>query len=123
MEQRDKYAEKRQHKRAYIRFPVECRGKSYWQCVEAHDISAGGLFLITDKVEPPQTKLEIIFTFHKRLIHAEAQVVWSRSKPAKDESGDMQPAGMGIMFTRLIPIGSKDFIDDLVKMMEEKPNA
>ena len=68
------WEEKRRHKRAFIKFPVEFRSDSSWQYVEARDISAGGIFIVTDKVEPPQTKIEIIFEFGYRLKYKDYEI-------------------------------------------------
>ena len=116
------WEEKRKFQRAFVKLPVEYRSKSFWQYVEARDVSAGGMFLVTDKVEPPHTKIEVMFEFgkdDKKFIHAEAIVAWSRPKPGRDESGDIQPAGMGIMFTKITPLVAKDFIDRVVKSLKE----
>lgn len=121
------WEEKREWKRAYIKFPVECRGKSFWQMIEAMDISAGGMFVVTDRVEPAQTKIEIMFEFgeaEKKFIYAEGVVAWNRSKPVQDEAGNVtQPAGMGIKFTKLTPLAAKDFIDKIVKKKTEEGNG
>ncbi|MBU0549157.1 MAG: PilZ domain-containing protein [Candidatus Omnitrophica bacterium] len=112
------WQEKRRFKRAYIKFSVEYRGKSFWQIVEAQDISAGGMFIATQKIEPPQTKVEIMFTFgkdNKRVIHAEGVVAWNRREPGNDEEGNILPAGMGIMFIKFLPSRSQNFIKDLIE--------
>ena len=112
------WEEKRQFKRAFIKISVEYRGKSCWQVVEAQDISAGGMFIATEKIEPPQTKVDIMFSFgknDKKFIHAQGVVVWARSKPSQDEEGNLLPAGMGIMFTKFLPARSKDFINNLIE--------
>jgi len=117
------WQEKRKYKRAYVRFPVEYRGKSFWQVVQAQDISAGGMFITTQKVEPPQTNVEILFSFGKdntRLIHAEGVVAWNRAKPKDDGKGNILPAGMGIMFTKFLPSRSQNFIKDLIENQGEK---
>jgi Tfp pilus assembly protein PilZ len=121
------WEEKRQYRRAYIKLNVECRGKSFWQCVETRDISAGGIFVVTDKVEPAKTKIEVMFEFSegesKKIILAEGVVAWSRSSSFKDQSGQQQPPGMGIMFTKVTPSVGKNFIDQFVKNVEEKKNG
>jgi len=121
------WEEKREFKRATIKVKVECRGKSFWQYVETRDISAGGMFVETDKVEPAKTKIEVMFEFEqqaeKKFIHAEAVVAWSRPKPVKEESGEIVPAGMGIMFTKIMPSGGKEYIDQLVKQLQEKKDG
>lgn len=116
------WEEKRKYKRAFIKLMVEYRGKTFWQMVEARDISAGGMFIATDKIEPPQTKIEVIFELgkenQKKTIRAEGVVAWSRASAIKDDKGELQPAGMGIMFTKIFPYVSKEVIDALVKNTE-----
>lgn len=110
--------EKRKHKRAFVKLKVEYRGKSFWQMVEARDISAGGMFIATEKVEPAQTKIEVMFelgTEKKKTIRAEGVVVWNRTQSIKNDNGEILPAGMGIMFTKIIPFISKQFIEDMIK--------
>src|SRR3989338_647842 len=117
------WEEKRKQKRALIRLKAEYRGKNLWQMVEARDISAGGMFIATDKVEPAQTKVELLFELgkdeHKKTICVEGVVAWNRLKPIKDEKGELQPAGMGIMFTKITPSVSKNAIDEIVKEMDK----
>ncbi|MBU1998650.1 MAG: PilZ domain-containing protein [Candidatus Omnitrophota bacterium] len=118
--------ERRHHKRAYIHIPVECRGKNYWQCIETIDVSAGGMFIASEKVEPPNTKIEIMFEIgenEKKFVRADAIVAWSRAKPVKDDKGDIQPAGMGIQFTKVNPLSAKDFIDQLISKREENKSG
>ncbi len=112
------WEEKRKHKRVNLQISVECRGKNFWQCVVTNDVSVGGMFIATDKVEPPQTAVDVMFEIggdHTRFIHAEGVVTWARSKPAADEKGQMQPAGMGIMFIKLMPLTAKDYIEEMIK--------
>lgn len=117
--------ERRKNKRAYIRIPIECRGKNYWQCIHSVDISSGGMFVEAEKVEPADTKIEIMFEVgekdgEKKFVRADAVVMWSRANPIKDGQGNIQPAGMGIQFTKVNPMSAKDFIEQLVRKMEEK---
>jgi hypothetical protein len=58
----------------------------------------------------------------KRFIHAEGVVAWNRPKSQTTPQGEVLPAGMGIMFTRLIPISSQEFIDNEIKKLEQKNN-
>ena len=110
--------EKRKHKRALVKLKVEYRGKSFWQMVEAQDLSAGGMFIATEKVEPAQTKIEVMFELgkeDKKTIRAEGVVAWNRTQSIKSADGEVLPAGMGIMFTKITPFLSKQFIDDMIK--------
>jgi len=84
------------------------------------------MFVVSEKIEPPQTKIEVMFTFgedDKRFIHAEGVVAWNRSKPTDDGTGNILPAGMGIMFTKFLPFRSQKFIDDVIKKMESENDA
>lgn len=116
--------EKRKYKRAFIKLAVEYRGKSFWQMVEAKDVSAGGMFVATDKVEPAQTKVEIIFELgkepYKKTIRAEGVVAWSRALASKDDKGEVTPPGMGIMFTKTFPFVSKEIFENLLKEAEQQ---
>ncbi len=109
---------KRKHKRVNLKISVECRGKNFWQCVITNDISAGGMFIATDRVEPPQANVDVMFEIgddHKRPIHAKGRVTWVRTEPIIDEDGQIQPSGMGIMFTKLVPLMAKDYIEEMIK--------
>ena len=122
------FEEKRQHRRAYIRLSVEYRGKSSWQMIEARDISVGGMFIVTEAVEPPNTEVEVMFEFgegekNKKFVQAKGVVAWNRKKEIRDEDGNVQPAGMGIKFTKLSPLSAKDFINEAVKKLEENTDA
>lgn len=122
------WEEKRQYKRAFIRLSVEYRGKSSWQMIEARDISAGGMFVVTDAVEPANTEIEIMFELgegdkEKQFVQAKGVVAWSRDKEICDAEGNKQPAGMGIRFTKLSPLSAKDFINKAVKKLEENSNG
>ncbi len=118
------WEEKRQYKRANIKISVECRGTNFWQYVETKDLSAGGMFIVTDKVEPPQSRMDVMFEIGdggaKKFIHAEAVVTWARKLPFTNEKGEVQPAGMGVMFTKFIPLKAREEIEKLIKDMEEK---
>ena len=118
--------ERRRYKRTYLRLPTEYRGKSIWQNIEALNISAVGMFVVTEKVEPPQTKVDVMFEFgkdNKRFIHAEGTVVWNRPKPNDDGKGNILPPGMGIEFTKFLPSSSKDFINGVIEGMEGGRNG
>ncbi len=108
------WEEKRKRKRLFTLLQVEYRGRNLWQMAEAKDISAYGMFIAAEKTEPPLTNVELMFELKKgdarKNIVAEGVVEWNRACPGKDDSGRILPAGMGIMFTRLIPAASKDFI-------------
>ena len=119
------WEEKRQYKRTYIKVEVEYRGKSSWQMIEARDISAGGMFVVTDTIESPNTEVEIMFEFgtpeqHRKFVHAKGIVAWNRPKGSRDTEGNVQLAGMGIKFIKLSPLSAKEFINEVVKRLEEK---
>ena len=118
------WAEKRQHKRVDIRLMVEYRSKGAWQMTEARDLSLGGLFVSADKIEPPQTKVEVMFDIGKdaakKTINAEGIVTWSRKEPVKAEDGELLPAGMGIMFTKITPMLAKSDLKQLIETEDKK---
>lgn len=118
------WEERRKQKRAFIKLSVEYRSKNFWQMIEALDVSTGGMFLATDKIEPPQTKIEIMFEIgkepHKKIVHAEGVVTWTRPKAVKDEKGKIQPSGMGVMFTKMTPSAAKLSIENMIKQEEDK---
>jgi len=106
------WAEKRKYKRAYFRLTVEVRSQSCWQFVNALDVSAGGMFVVTEKTEPKGTNVEALFDFgNEKFIYAKGIVVWVRSAPETDKDGKELPAGMGIEFTKFVPLTAKEFID------------
>lgn len=120
--------DRRQNKRAYIKLKVECRGKNYWQYVETMDVSAGGMFVSTEHLEPPETKLEVMFEFGgqaKKPIRADAVVAWVREKTITDENNNVvKPAGMGLKFIKFTPLTAKDYIDQLIiKSSEENKSG
>ncbi|MDD2703313.1 MAG: PilZ domain-containing protein [Candidatus Omnitrophica bacterium] len=121
--------DRRKYKRAFVKIRVECRGRRFWQYVETKDLSAGGMFLATDKVDEPQTRLEIIFEFEKggekKFVYAEGIVVWTRPQMLGDGrgEGDALPAGMGIMFTKLNPSTAKGSLESYIKELEGKEDA
>ena len=116
-------AERRKHKRVFIRFSVEYRGKNIWQKVEAENISEGGIFLITERIEPPGTIVEVIFNFGKKtkkLIYAEGIVAWNREKETVDKDGKVLPPGMGIQFNKYSPLESRTFLAKEVEKWESE---
>jgi hypothetical protein len=108
------WQEKRKYKRAFIKLMVEYRGKNLWQMVEAKDISADGMFIVAEKTEPPLTTVDLMFELEKdnlkKNIVAEGVVAWNRPAAITDEKGETQPAGMGIMFTKIFSVTAKDLI-------------
>lgn len=115
-------AEKRKYKRVFARISVEYRGKNIWQKIEAENISQGGMFLATDKIEPQGTCVEIIFKFGKeknKLIYAEGIVAWVRDKTTKDSDGNILAAGMGIQFNRYSPLEARTFLAQEVERWED----
>lgn len=118
--------DRRKFKRAYVKIQVECRGKKFWQYVETKDLSAGGMFLATERLEEVNAKLEIMFEFEKnnekKFVCAEGTVVWVRGRPVNDAQGNTLPPGMGIMFTKLNPSNAKEYIDSAIRSLEEKDN-
>ncbi|RKY40673.1 MAG: hypothetical protein DRP76_01375 [Candidatus Omnitrophota bacterium] len=114
--------ERRRFPRINIKFSVECRGKNIWQKAESFNLSRGGMFIATEKVEPPGTEINIIFEVGKerKLIQVNAVVRWSRIRPEYKEKGEGLPAGMGVEFLRIFPSDAKDFLEELIKTYIKK---
>jgi len=105
--------ERRRFPRVYLKIPCEYKGESIWQEVVVENISLGGVFIVTDKVEPPGTEVELIFKFGKkeeRTIMARGRVVWCREKSCCDSSGKVLSAGMGVEFVKLQPLTAREFL-------------
>lgn len=116
-------AERRKYKRVFIRLSVEYRGKNIWQKVEADNISEGGIFLVTERIEPPGTPVEVIFNFgkvDKKLIYAEGIVAWSREQAGTDEEGKALPPGMGIQFNKFSNLEARTFLAKEVEKWESE---
>jgi uncharacterized protein (TIGR02266 family) len=115
--------ERRRYPRIRVSFVVDYRGKSILQNAESYNLSKGGMFIATDKIEPPGTPIEVIFEFgkeYKRRIQAEAVVVWNREKSVLDEGGRSLPPGMGVQFKRIYPLDAEKFLEDLIQKWEER---
>lgn len=96
--------ERRKFPRVYIKIVGEYKGANIWQQVIVDNISLGGMFVITDKVEPKGTEVEFIFKFgrrQERIFMVKGVVVWCREKVEYDSSGRELPPGMGIEFREL----------------------
>lgn len=107
-----RWDEKRKYKRAYFRLDVEVRSQSCWQFVHALDVSAGGMFVVTEMAEPKGTIVEALFDFgNERFIFAQGTVAWVRPVPEADKDGKILPVGMGVEFTKFIPLTAKEFIE------------
>jgi len=113
--------ENRKHERIPLQLRVECRGKAAMQSAECFNLSKGGMFLSTEKIEEPGTHLEILFEISegqtKRIIQAEAVVRWTRKSEGKCDDGSFLPPGMGVQFIKVFPFNG---IKILEKMIEER---
>jgi len=112
--------ERRRYKRIYTHFPVEYRSKKLWQKVKALNISEGGMFLLTEKVESPGTHVEVIFNLGKEEkghIYAEGRIVWNREKLQIDSQGKAVPPGVGIEFIKFF---SPEFTEFIAKKVEKE---
>lgn len=110
--------DKRRSKRIFVEMPAEFRGNRVWQIRDISNISAKGIFLVTENVEPPGAVIELIFDIdkkgEKRQFCAQAVVVWNRPRGQKTDSG-LLCAGMGVRFIKIFPVDGADFIEDLTR--------
>jgi uncharacterized protein (TIGR02266 family) len=115
--------EKRRYPRVYVKLPGEYRGKYIWQKVTIYNLSEGGMFVATEKVEPPGTQVQIIFELgnkdNKMRFYIEATVVWNREKEENKE-GRVFPAGMGVEFKKILPSEAKKFLKEVIEEILKK---
>jgi len=115
--------ERRRYPRVSVKFSVEYRGKNIWQNAEAYNLSQRGVFIATERIEPPGTRIEILFEVGKedvRRIHVDATVVWTRQKVETIDGGGFLPAGMGIKFEKIFPSDGEAFLKEMIAMWEQK---
>ena len=107
--------DKRRFKRVSVDATAESRGNGVWQVKPIGNISAGGMFIATEKVEPAGTLIELIFDLgekNTKPISAQAVVMWNRSAPKKIGSETL-PAGMGLKFIKVFPADGQRFLENL----------
>ncbi len=92
--------ERRKHKRIVLDFPVDYASERFFLLRNGKNISAGGMFIQTEVVDPPgaKTKLEFYFLDLSDKICTEGMVAWSSGEPIKVSEHEIRPAGMGIVF-------------------------
>lgn len=109
--------EKRQHRRIPIKLHVECRGEQAFQSAQCYNLSKGGMYLATEKIENPGSKLEITFEIEdvrRKIIQAEAIVRWTRSTSGKGDDGSFLPPGMGVQFTKVFPSNGIKILEKMI---------
>ena len=89
------FQEKRRFRRIAITMPIDYLGEKLLQFRKITDISQGGVFIKTNKVEPPGTKVKLILIFPDSDESIEVDGVVVRI------SRDVPIGGMGIMFTQI----------------------
>ena len=107
--------EKRRYPRVKVKFSVEYRGKNIWQNAEIDNISRGGMFIVTEKIEPPGTNIELIFEVGKTKRKIQVQGVWTRTQPQYNQEGKFLPQGMGIQFIKIFPGEAENFLANLIE--------
>ncbi|TBR17539.1 PilZ domain-containing protein [bacterium] len=109
------WEEKRKHKRVKFDRSVEYHGERVWDMPKGNNISSGGMFIATNNIEAPNTKVNILFEFggkKKNSIYIEGRVAWIKPKDSLDESGHASPKGMGIEFIQVHPLSVGKSIDE-----------
>lgn len=107
--------ERRKYPRIKVKFPVEYRGKNILQNVEIRDLSLGGCFLSTEKIESKDTPVEIYFSLAKDIQFCiEGRVAWVREK-AQKQGDEVLPAGMGIEFKVIHPNQGRKILQELIE--------
>jgi Tfp pilus assembly protein PilZ len=92
--------ERRKYKRIVLDFPADYASERFLLLRNGKNISAGGMFIQTEVVDPPgtKTKLEFYFPHLSDKICTEGMIVWSSAEPVKVNEHEIRPAGMGIVF-------------------------
>ncbi len=115
--------EKRQHHRLPIQLNAEVRGKTVFQSAKCYNLSQGGMFLATEKIENPGSKLEITFEIEgerRRVIQAEAIVRWTRTTSGACDDGSFLPPGMGVQFVKVFPSNGIKLLERMIEERREK---
>ncbi len=116
--------ERRRYVRVQIKILVEYRSKRIWQNVETLNLSQGGMFVVTDKIEPPGTLVDVLFEIERdherKKIFAKAKVVWVRERPQISCGGKLLPVGMGLEFLKIFPSECKDFFFEVLNKIGRK---
>jgi len=89
-------AEKRLHDRLEVRLEVHYDINDLNRCAIAENISEGGLYLNTNDVFAPGTRLSLRIEFPERTIVHHGEVVWSIRAPEHARRTLM--CGMGVQF-------------------------
>lgn len=114
--------EKRRAPRIPIKFLVECRGENVWQSAETDNLSKGGLFVVTDKIEPKGTRVEIFFDItgeRAKNVQIEGVVAWVRDNDIETPDGKRLPRGMGVQFIKIFSSEGEEFLEKFVKLKGE----
>ncbi len=109
--------EKRKYKRVKLNQRVEYQGERVLDMPHGENISLGGMFIATNNIEAPNTKVNILFEFggkKKNSIQIEGRVAWIQPKDSTDASGHSSPKGMGIEFIQVHPLSASKSINEAV---------
>ncbi len=109
------WQEKRKHKRVKFNQRVEYYGQRILDMPQGENISLGGMFIVTDNTEAPNTKVNIFLEFggkKKNSVYIEGRVVWIQTEDSVDVRGTSNPKGMGIEFTKIHPFSASKSIKE-----------
>ena len=105
--------DKRKFERIPLKIPVEYRSKRIWQLAKVKDISSQGAFVVTNKTDPPNTPVELLFKLNEpeMEVYIQGVVVWRRLETQLNyNEGEHLPSGMGIRFIKVYPSLFKELI-------------
>ena len=114
--------ERRQFVRVFVNAGADVRSRRIWQIRNLLNLSCGGIFLVTDKLDCPGSEIEITFELgpEQKKIMAQAKVVWVRKQAGYCAEADkVLPAGMGIEFVKVYPQDGRKFLEDMIKDWKE----
>lgn len=97
------------NKRKWVRkrrkLKVELQTAHNWSPAHARDVSAGGVFVVTDHFRSIGSRVKMRIWLHGGVQMVSSQVRWIRS--AQLRRGLAEPRGMGLRFHRLSPSAAK----------------
>jgi type IV pilus assembly protein PilZ len=108
----DANADRRAHERVPVDIEVDYRASDTFLFAYITDISAMGIFIQTNRPEPPGTRLNLCFRSHTgRLLEVAGEVIWVNPERPHDAEG--RNPGMGVRFVDL----DDDVRDELLRMV------
>lgn len=109
----DANADRRAHERVPVDLEVDYRASDTFLFAYITDISAMGIFIQTNRPEPPGTRINLCFRSHSgKLMEIAGEVIWVNPERPHDNEG--RNPGMGVRFVEL----ADQDRDELLRMVK-----